>query len=54
MAILAKPEQFDGIFDGMLKELDDAGAVEMEKQYTELVKDRADYGAANKRVKKMH
>ncbi|WP_373309553.1 MULTISPECIES: ABC transporter substrate-binding protein [Paenibacillus] len=41
-AILAKPEQFDAIFDGMLKELDDAGAVEMEKQYTELVKARVE------------
>ncbi|OXL83692.1 ABC transporter substrate-binding protein [Paenibacillus sp. SSG-1] len=41
-AVLAKPEQFDAIFDGMLKELDDAGAVEMEKQYTELVKARVE------------
>ncbi|WP_425281313.1 ABC transporter substrate-binding protein [Paenibacillus cellulositrophicus] len=41
-AVLAKPEKFDAIFDGMLKELDDAGAVEMEKQYTELVKARVE------------
>ncbi|MNK48808.1 hypothetical protein D3C87_676470 [compost metagenome] len=41
-AILVKPEQFDGIYDGMLKELDDARAVEMEKQYTELVKSRVE------------
>ncbi|MET3846768.1 MULTISPECIES: ABC transporter substrate-binding protein [unclassified Paenibacillus] len=41
-AILAKPEQFDSIYDNMLKELDAAGAKEIEKQYTELIKERVE------------
>ena len=39
-AILAKPDQFDTLYDGLLAELDKAGAVEMEKQYTVWIKDR--------------
>ncbi|WP_426450846.1 ABC transporter substrate-binding protein [Paenibacillus sp. S-38] len=40
-AILAKPEQFDAIYDGMLQELDKVGVKKMEQEYTELVKERA-------------
>ncbi|AEI39012.1 ABC transporter substrate-binding protein [Paenibacillus mucilaginosus] len=39
-AILAKPEQFDAIYDGMLQELDKVGVKKMEQEYTELVKER--------------
>ncbi|PAF28913.1 ABC transporter substrate-binding protein, partial [Paenibacillus sp. 7516] len=39
-AILAKPENFDQVYDSLLAELDKAGAVEMEKQYTVWVKER--------------
>ncbi|MDO7907888.1 ABC transporter substrate-binding protein [Paenibacillus sp. JX-17] len=39
-AVLTSPDKFDGVYDNMIKELDAAGAVEMEKQYTELVKNR--------------
>lgn len=39
-AVLAKPDQFDKIFDDFLAELDKAGAKEMEAEYTELVKKR--------------
>ncbi len=39
-AILAKPADFDKVFDTMLQELDKAGVKEMEKNYTELVKAR--------------
>ncbi|WP_438349078.1 ABC transporter substrate-binding protein [Paenibacillus sp. FA6] len=39
-AILAKPEKFDEIFDGMLADLDKVGAVQMEQKYTEHVQDR--------------
>lgn len=39
-AILAKPADFDKVFDKMLQELDKAGVKEMEKNYTELVKAR--------------
>lgn len=39
-AILAKPDQFDKIYDDFLIELDKAGAKEMEAEYTELVKAR--------------
>ncbi|NUU79378.1 ABC transporter substrate-binding protein [Paenibacillus xylanilyticus] len=39
-AITASPDAFDSIYDNMIKEIDDAGAVAMEKQYTEWIKDR--------------
>ncbi|GIO35900.1 ABC transporter substrate-binding protein [Paenibacillus antibioticophila] len=39
-AVLAKPDQFDKIFDDFLAELDKAGAKEMEAEYTTLVKKR--------------
>ncbi|PYE45856.1 extracellular solute-binding protein [Paenibacillus barcinonensis] len=39
-AVLSSPEQFDVIFDGMLTELNQAGARKMEKQYTELIRNR--------------
>ncbi|QLG38432.1 ABC transporter substrate-binding protein [Paenibacillus sp. FSL W7-1088] len=39
-AVLAKPEKFDQVYDGLLAELDKAGAVEMEKQYTVWIKER--------------
>ncbi|WP_438349068.1 ABC transporter substrate-binding protein [Paenibacillus sp. FA6] len=41
-AVLSTPEKFDAVYDAMLVELDKAGAVEMEKEYTQLVKDRVD------------
>ncbi|MNP71748.1 hypothetical protein D3C76_1681780 [compost metagenome] len=41
-AILSTPEKFDAVYDAMLVELDKAGAVDMEKEYTELVKERVD------------
>ncbi|MFB5268494.1 ABC transporter substrate-binding protein [Paenibacillus enshidis] len=39
-AILSPPESFDAAYDGMLQELDAAGAVKMEQEYTQLIKDR--------------
>ncbi|WP_044479432.1 ABC transporter substrate-binding protein [Paenibacillus antibioticophila] len=39
-AVLAKPDQFDKVFDDFLAELDKAGAKEMEAEYTALVKKR--------------
>lgn len=39
-AILAKPADFDKIYDAFLAELDKAGAEKMEAEYTELVKAR--------------
>ncbi|WP_150275255.1 ABC transporter substrate-binding protein [Paenibacillus tepidiphilus] len=39
-AVLAKPEDFDRIYDAFVEELNKAGAEEMEKEYTELVKAR--------------
>ncbi|WP_342415572.1 ABC transporter substrate-binding protein [Paenibacillus sp. FSL R10-2782] len=41
-AILAPTTNFDAVYDNMLKELDAAGAVQMEQQYTQLVKDRVE------------
>lgn len=41
-AVLAKPDQFDKIYDDFLAELDKAGAKEMEAEYTELVKKRVE------------
>ncbi|MGF7048293.1 putative aldouronate transport system substrate-binding protein [Paenibacillus sp. DS2015] len=41
-AVLTTPEKFDAVYDAMLVELDKAGAVEMEKKYTELVKARVE------------
>ncbi|MGG1669119.1 ABC transporter substrate-binding protein [Paenibacillus sp. NRS-1783] len=41
-AILAPTSNFDTVYDNMLKELDAAGAVQMEQQYTQLVKDRVE------------
>ncbi|WP_151737489.1 ABC transporter substrate-binding protein [Paenibacillus tengchongensis] len=38
--ILAKPDQFDKLFDDFLAELDRAGAEKMEAEYTQLVKNR--------------
>ncbi|MEY8739875.1 ABC transporter substrate-binding protein [Bacillales bacterium AN1005] len=39
-AVLAKKENFDKVYDDFLAELDRAGAVEMEQQYTVWVKER--------------
>lgn len=39
-AILSTPEQFDAIYDGMIAEVNQAGAEDMEKQYTGLVQNR--------------
>ncbi|WP_458126873.1 ABC transporter substrate-binding protein [Paenibacillus sp. Z3-2] len=39
-AITSSPSAFEGIYDNMIAELDDAGAVAMEQQYTEWIKDR--------------
>ncbi|MCM3127049.1 MULTISPECIES: ABC transporter substrate-binding protein [unclassified Paenibacillus] len=39
-AIVSSPDQFDQIYDSMLAEIDKAGAVEMEQQYTEWLKER--------------
>ncbi|WP_068504413.1 ABC transporter substrate-binding protein [Paenibacillus kribbensis] len=39
-AIASSPGQFDTIYDNMLSEIDKVGAVKMEQQYTEWIKDR--------------
>ncbi|MEK4274184.1 MULTISPECIES: ABC transporter substrate-binding protein [unclassified Paenibacillus] len=39
-AITSSPSAFEGIYDNMITELDNAGAVVMEQQYTEWIKDR--------------
>ncbi|WP_435921342.1 ABC transporter substrate-binding protein [Paenibacillus sp. DYY-L-2] len=39
-AVLAKPGEFDRIYDEFIAELNKAGAEKMEKEYTELVKER--------------
>ncbi|WP_138493319.1 ABC transporter substrate-binding protein [Paenibacillus pinistramenti] len=39
-AVLAKPADFDKVYDAFLAELDKAGAKDMEAEYTELVKKR--------------
>ncbi|MEK4366017.1 ABC transporter substrate-binding protein [Paenibacillus sp. FSL M8-0212] len=39
-AITSSPSAFEGIYDNMIAELDNAGAVGMEQQYTEWIKDR--------------
>ncbi|WP_340025825.1 ABC transporter substrate-binding protein [Paenibacillus sp. FSL K6-1096] len=39
-AILSKPGDFDKVYDSFLAELDKAGAQDMEKEFTELVKKR--------------
>lgn len=39
-AILSKPADFDKVYDAFLAELNKAGAEDMEKEYTELVKKR--------------
>ncbi|MEK4060829.1 MULTISPECIES: ABC transporter substrate-binding protein [Paenibacillus] len=39
-AILSKPADFDKVYDAFLVELDKAGAQDMEKEFTELVKKR--------------
>lgn len=39
-AITSSPSAFEGIYDNMITELDNAGAVGMEQQYTEWIKDR--------------
>ncbi|MCM3130438.1 MULTISPECIES: ABC transporter substrate-binding protein [unclassified Paenibacillus] len=41
-AIVSTPDKFDEIYDSMLQEIDKAGAVEMEQQYTEWVKARVE------------
>ncbi|MFD2214784.1 ABC transporter substrate-binding protein [Metabacillus endolithicus] len=41
-AILAKPSDFDKVYDGFLKEIDDAGAKEAEAMRTELIKERVE------------
>ncbi|OWA33120.1 ABC transporter substrate-binding protein [Saccharibacillus sp. O16] len=38
-AIVAKPDQFDAIYDQMLKDLEGNGIPEMEAKYTQLIKD---------------
>ncbi|MDT9717597.1 ABC transporter substrate-binding protein [Paenibacillus sp. ClWae2A] len=39
-AITSSPSAFEGIYDNMITELDNADAVAMEEQYTEWIKDR--------------
>ncbi|GIP45245.1 ABC transporter substrate-binding protein [Paenibacillus sp. J45TS6] len=39
-AIVSTTDKFDQVYDNMLAELDKAGAVEMEQQYTEWIKER--------------
>ncbi|ETT43970.1 ABC transporter substrate-binding protein [Paenibacillus sp. FSL H7-689] len=39
-AITSSPSAFEGIYDNMITELDNAGALAMEQQYTEWIKDR--------------
>ncbi|QAY66648.1 ABC transporter substrate-binding protein [Paenibacillus protaetiae] len=39
-AVLAKPGDFDKVYDSFLAELDKAGAAKMEAEYTQLVKNR--------------
>ncbi|GAA0137827.1 ABC transporter substrate-binding protein [Paenibacillus sp. YSY-4.3] len=46
-AVLAKRENFDKIYDDFLAELDKAGAVKMEAEYTELVKARVSLFTGN-------
>ncbi|MBC8078708.1 MAG: hypothetical protein H7X86_00045 [Gorillibacterium sp.] len=41
-AILAKPADFDGIWDAFMKDLDKAGVQKMNQQYSELVKARVE------------
>lgn len=41
-AILTRPSNFDAVYDKMLKELEDIGASEMEKEYAKYVKARVD------------
>ncbi|MDQ0230747.1 ABC transporter substrate-binding protein [Metabacillus malikii] len=41
-AILAKPEDFDKVWDQFMKDLEKAGVEEAEKEYTELVKSRVE------------
>ncbi|EHB59604.1 MULTISPECIES: ABC transporter substrate-binding protein [Paenibacillus] len=40
--ILADPAKFDQLYDQFIKELNDAGAEKMEKEYTELVRQRVE------------
>lgn len=46
-AIVSTPDQFDKLYDSMLAEVDKAGAVEMEQQYTEWIKDRVTLWTGN-------
>ncbi|MCA0753649.1 ABC transporter substrate-binding protein [Paenibacillus sp. N4] len=39
-AILAKPEDFDKIYDAFLKDLEDAGVAKLNEEFTKMVKDR--------------
>jgi putative aldouronate transport system substrate-binding protein len=39
-AILAKPSEFDAVYDAMLADFEKAGVDKMEEEYTKLVKAR--------------
>ncbi|MHA6482884.1 ABC transporter substrate-binding protein [Paenibacillus sp. strain BS8-2] len=39
-AILAKPEDFDKVYDAFLKDLDDAGVAKLNEEFSQMVKDR--------------
>ncbi|MCA0755042.1 ABC transporter substrate-binding protein [Paenibacillus sp. N4] len=41
-AILAKPEDFDKVYDAFLKDLEDAGVAKMNAELTKLIKDRVE------------
>lgn len=41
-AILAKPEDFDKVYDQFLKDLEDAGVAKLNEEVTKMVKDRAE------------
>ncbi|WP_028611347.1 ABC transporter substrate-binding protein [Paenibacillus harenae] len=41
-AILAKPADFDKIYDAFLKDLEDAGVAELNAEFTKMVKDRVE------------
>ncbi|MDF2837875.1 MAG: family 1 extracellular solute-binding protein, partial [Paenibacillus sp.] len=39
-AILAKPADFDKVYDAFLKDLDDAGVAKLNEEFSQMVKDR--------------
>ncbi|MFE6074213.1 hypothetical protein ACFVQB_07030 [Paenibacillus sp. NPDC057886] len=41
-AILAKPEDFDKIYDQFLKDLEDAGVAKLNEEVTKMVKERVE------------